>query len=172
MCEAQHVASNLPSFSSLRNRPPQPSDTRAAQSSSGYRSDYDQYSQYQQMYPGYYPSWGYDQSGYAYGQMYDYSQYPASQVGPAGLGSALHVHTRSHSLFLGRRVRPFLMMDSKVGTGSASDSSYDISKSWTLDWWMSGCDGDVEQMITELLCCRAHGGAGRGGDQPEVHGAE
>lgn len=53
------------------------------QSSSGYRNDYDQYSQYhqQQMYPGYYSSWGFDQTGYTYNsQLYDYSQYPASQV--------------------------------------------------------------------------------------------
>lgn len=75
----------VPSLSSLRNRQPQQSETRAAQPSSGYRSDYDQYSQYhqQQMYPGYYSSWGYDQTGYAYnGQLYDYSQYPAAQVSP------------------------------------------------------------------------------------------
>ncbi|TNM93098.1 tRNA selenocysteine 1-associated protein 1 isoform X2 [Takifugu rubripes] len=66
----------------LRNRQPQQSETRAAQPSSGYRGDYDQYSQYhqQQMYPGYYSSWGYDQTGYAYNnQLYDYSQYPAAQ---------------------------------------------------------------------------------------------
>lgn len=79
------AAPPAPSLSSLRNRQPQQSETRAAQPSSGYRSDYDQYSQYhqQQMYPGYYSSWGYDQTGYAYnGQLYDYSQYPAAQVSP------------------------------------------------------------------------------------------
>lgn len=77
-----------PPSSSLRNRQPQQSETRAAQPSSGYRGDYDQYSQYhqQQMYPGYYSSWGYDQTGYAYNnQLYDYSQYPAAQVSRAGL---------------------------------------------------------------------------------------
>lgn len=74
--------------SSLRNRPPQQSDSRPAQSSSGYRGDYEQYSQYQQqMYPGYYSSWGFEQAGYPYGcQLYDYSQYPAAQVGWSGGG--------------------------------------------------------------------------------------
>ncbi|CAF95099.1 unnamed protein product, partial [Tetraodon nigroviridis] len=72
----------------LRNRPPQQADSRPAQSSTGYRSDYDQYSQYhqqqQQMYPGYYSSWGYDQAGYPYScQMYDYSQYAAAQEAEA-----------------------------------------------------------------------------------------
>uniref|UniRef100_A0A3Q3K6U7 tRNA selenocysteine 1-associated protein 1 n=1 Tax=Monopterus albus TaxID=43700 RepID=A0A3Q3K6U7_MONAL len=45
---------------------------------------YDQYNQYQQQaYPGYYSSWGYDQSGGGYGynyQQYDYTQYPPPQV--------------------------------------------------------------------------------------------
>lgn len=46
------------------------------------------------MYPGYYSSWGYDQSGYPYScQLYDYSQYPASQVShqAGGAGLALGV---------------------------------------------------------------------------------
>uniref|UniRef100_A0A3P9Q556 tRNA selenocysteine 1-associated protein 1 n=1 Tax=Poecilia reticulata TaxID=8081 RepID=A0A3P9Q556_POERE len=51
---------------------------------SGYRYGYDQYDQYQQQaYPGYYSSWGYDQTagmyGYTYPQ-YDYSQYAQVQV--------------------------------------------------------------------------------------------
>uniref|UniRef100_A0A3Q3WF95 tRNA selenocysteine 1-associated protein 1 n=1 Tax=Mola mola TaxID=94237 RepID=A0A3Q3WF95_MOLML len=58
---------------------------KSLQSSSTYRTDYDQYNQYQQQqaYPGYYSSWGYDQTGgYAYNyQQYDYTQYPPLQVG-------------------------------------------------------------------------------------------
>ncbi|XP_014832247.1 PREDICTED: tRNA selenocysteine 1-associated protein 1 isoform X3 [Poecilia mexicana] len=57
------------------------------QSSSGYRYGYDQYDQYQQQaYPGYYSSWGYDQTagmyGYTYPQ-YDYSQYAQVQESEA-----------------------------------------------------------------------------------------
>ncbi|XP_054877858.1 tRNA selenocysteine 1-associated protein 1-like isoform X1 [Poeciliopsis prolifica] len=57
------------------------------QSSSGYRHGYDQYDQYQQQaYPGYYSSWGYDQTagmyGYTYPQ-YDYSQYAQVQESEA-----------------------------------------------------------------------------------------
>lgn len=68
---------------SLRNKQPQQSEQKQTYpSSSGY--SYDQYSQYQnQAYPGYYSSWGYDQTaamyGYSYPQ-YDYSQYAATQV--------------------------------------------------------------------------------------------
>uniref|UniRef100_A0A8D3BGZ4 tRNA selenocysteine 1-associated protein 1 n=1 Tax=Scophthalmus maximus TaxID=52904 RepID=A0A8D3BGZ4_SCOMX len=56
-----------------------------AANNSSYRHSYDQYNQYQQQaYPGYYPSWGYDQSGgggYGYNyQQYDYTQYPPPQV--------------------------------------------------------------------------------------------
>ncbi|TKS88169.1 tRNA selenocysteine 1-associated protein 1 SECp43 tRNA selenocysteine-associated protein 1 [Collichthys lucidus] len=44
------------------------------------KNNYDQYNHYQQQaYPGYYPSWGYDQTGGGYGynyQQYDYTQYP------------------------------------------------------------------------------------------------
>ncbi|XP_008279372.1 tRNA selenocysteine 1-associated protein 1 isoform X2 [Stegastes partitus] len=51
--------------------------------SSAYRNSYDQYSQYQQQaYPGYYSSWGYDQTGGVYGYnypQYDYTQYPPPQ---------------------------------------------------------------------------------------------
>lgn len=95
--QANPAASSLSSLSSLRNRPPQQSDSsRPVSSNAGYRSDYEQYSQYQQqqMYPGYYSSWGYDQSGYPYScQLYDYSQYPASQVShqAGGAGLALGV---------------------------------------------------------------------------------
>ncbi|KAF6737956.1 tRNA selenocysteine 1-associated protein 1 [Oryzias melastigma] len=66
----------------LRNKQPQQSEQKQTYpSSSGY--SYDQYSQYQnQAYPGYYSSWGYDQTaamyGYSYPQ-YDYSQYAATQ---------------------------------------------------------------------------------------------
>ncbi|XP_053190967.1 tRNA selenocysteine 1-associated protein 1-like isoform X3 [Scomber japonicus] len=66
----------------LRNRQQQQSEQKSWQSNSGYRANYDQYSQYQQQgYPGYYPSWGYDQTGgYGYNyQQYDYTQYPPPQ---------------------------------------------------------------------------------------------
>ncbi|XP_040908804.1 tRNA selenocysteine 1-associated protein 1-like isoform X2 [Toxotes jaculatrix] len=60
---------------------------RSWQTSSGYRHNYDQYNQYQQQaYPGCYSSWGYDQTGGAYGynyQQYDYSQYPPPQESEA-----------------------------------------------------------------------------------------
>ncbi|XP_022599869.1 tRNA selenocysteine 1-associated protein 1 isoform X2 [Seriola dumerili] len=60
---------------------------RSWQPSSGYRNSYDQYNQYQQQaYPGYYPSWGYDQTGGGYGynyQQYDYTQYPPPQESEA-----------------------------------------------------------------------------------------
>ncbi|XP_027132442.1 tRNA selenocysteine 1-associated protein 1 isoform X5 [Larimichthys crocea] len=63
-----------------QQQPQQPSEHRSWQSSSGYRNNYDQYNHYQQQaYPGYYPSWGYDQTGGGYGynyQQYDYTQYP------------------------------------------------------------------------------------------------
>uniref|UniRef100_A0A3B4XH82 tRNA selenocysteine 1-associated protein 1 n=1 Tax=Seriola lalandi dorsalis TaxID=1841481 RepID=A0A3B4XH82_SERLL len=59
-------------------------NSKSWQPSSGYRNSYDQYNQYQQQaYPGYYPSWGYDQTGGGYGynyQQYDYTQYPPPQV--------------------------------------------------------------------------------------------
>lgn len=111
------AASSVACLSSLRNRPPQQSDSRPAQSSSGYRSDYEQYSQYQQqqqMYPGYYSSWGFDQTGYPYGcQLYDYSQYPAAQVGWAACGPQPggqgwlphHAALLTLSFFLGGRGR-------------------------------------------------------------------
>ncbi|XP_078124121.1 tRNA selenocysteine 1-associated protein 1-like isoform X3 [Sander vitreus] len=75
----------------LRNRQQQqqqPSEHKSWQSNSGYRPSYDQYSQYQQQaYPGYYPSWGYDQTGGGYGYnyqpQYDYTQYPAAQESEA-----------------------------------------------------------------------------------------
>ncbi|XP_037650653.1 tRNA selenocysteine 1-associated protein 1-like isoform X1 [Sebastes umbrosus] len=74
----------------LRNRQQQqqqPSEHRSWQSNSGYRQNYDQYNQYQQQaYPGYYPSWGYDQTGGGYGynyQQYDYTQYPPPQESEA-----------------------------------------------------------------------------------------
>lgn len=93
------------------------------QTSSGYRSDYDQYSQYhqQQMYPGYYSSWGFDQAGYPYScQLYDYSQYPASQVGQPASQQAPAWRCSAHppSLCLSRRARPFLTTALKVCTGS------------------------------------------------------
>lgn len=117
------VAPRVSSLSSLRNRQPQQSETRSVQSSSGYRNDYDQYSQYhqQQMYPGYYSSWGFDQTGYTYNnQLYDYSQYPASQVSCVCLYTSyfLFLHCSSDTVFLFRRARLFLMMDLKVCTGS------------------------------------------------------
>lgn len=66
----------------LRNRPPQP-ESKSWTPTSTYSQGYDQYSQYQQQaYPGYYPSWGYDQTGAGYGynyQPYDYTQYPPPQ---------------------------------------------------------------------------------------------
>lgn len=71
----------------LKNKPPQQtqqqSDTKSWQSSSSYSQSYDPYSQYQ--YNGYYPSWGYDQSGYGYYPQYDYSQYGATQEGEAAV---------------------------------------------------------------------------------------
>lgn len=71
----------------LRNRPQhqQQSESKSWQASTGYRGSYDQYSQYQQQYPGYYSSWGYDQTGgygYNYPQ-YDYTQYPPPQESEA-----------------------------------------------------------------------------------------
>ncbi|XP_029370241.1 tRNA selenocysteine 1-associated protein 1 isoform X2 [Echeneis naucrates] len=61
----------------------QHSTDRSWQQSSGYRHNYDQYNQYQQQaYSGYYPSWGYEQTGAGYGynyQQYDYTQYPPPQ---------------------------------------------------------------------------------------------
>lgn len=71
----------------LRNRQQQQqqqqqSEHKSWQSSLTYRNNYDQYSQYQQQaYPGYYSSWGYDQTGgYGYNyQQYDYTQYPPPQ---------------------------------------------------------------------------------------------
>lgn len=73
-----------PSLWSLRNKQQQqPSEHKSWQSSSGYRH-YDQYNQYQQQaYPGFYSSWGYDQTGGGYGynyQQYDYTQCPPPQV--------------------------------------------------------------------------------------------
>ncbi|KAM7383697.1 hypothetical protein PAMA_011179 [Pampus argenteus] len=65
----------------------QQSEPRTWQSSSGYKPSYDQYNHYQQQaYPGYYPSWGYDQTtaGYGYNyQQYDYTQYPPPQESEA-----------------------------------------------------------------------------------------
>lgn len=75
----------LPSLS-LRNKPPQQqSESKQSwQSNSAYKYGYDQYHQYQhQSYPGYYSSWGYDQTAAMYGYnypQYDYSQYPQQQV--------------------------------------------------------------------------------------------
>ncbi|XP_028252491.1 tRNA selenocysteine 1-associated protein 1-like isoform X2 [Parambassis ranga] len=71
----------------LRNKqqPQQQSDPKSWQSSSSYRQSYDPYSQYQQQYPGYYSSWGYDQTGmygYNYPQ-YDYTQYSLPQESEA-----------------------------------------------------------------------------------------
>ncbi|KAM9838179.1 tRNA selenocysteine 1-associated protein 1-like isoform 2-T2 [Aulostomus maculatus] len=66
----------------LRHRPQQ-SENKSWQSTSAYTPSYDQYNQYQQQaYSGYYPSWGYDQTGAGYGynyQQYDYTQYPPPQ---------------------------------------------------------------------------------------------
>ncbi|XP_038159961.1 tRNA selenocysteine 1-associated protein 1-like isoform X1 [Cyprinodon tularosa] len=73
----------------LRNKPQQQqSDSKQSwQSSTGYKYGYDQYDQYQnQAYPGYYSSWGYDQTaamyGYSYPQ-YDYTQYAQLQESEA-----------------------------------------------------------------------------------------
>ncbi|XP_034017377.1 tRNA selenocysteine 1-associated protein 1-like isoform X2 [Thalassophryne amazonica] len=72
----------------LRNRPQQQTEQKTWQSSpSGYKQNYDQYSQYQQQaYSGYYSPWGYDQTaadyGYSYPQ-YDYTQYPPPQESEA-----------------------------------------------------------------------------------------
>ncbi|KAM9306261.1 tRNA selenocysteine 1-associated protein 1-like [Pholidichthys leucotaenia] len=60
----------------LKNKPP---EQKSWQSNSTYRQSYSQYQQ--QAYPGYYSSWGYDQTamyGYSYPQ-YDYSQYVQTQ---------------------------------------------------------------------------------------------
>uniref|UniRef100_I3JAP8 tRNA selenocysteine 1-associated protein 1 n=1 Tax=Oreochromis niloticus TaxID=8128 RepID=I3JAP8_ORENI len=69
---------------SLANKQQQQSENKSWQSTSGYRQNYDQYTQYQQQtYPGFYSSWGYDQTGGMYGYnypQYDYSQYSAAQV--------------------------------------------------------------------------------------------
>ncbi|KAM4538801.1 tRNA selenocysteine 1-associated protein 1-like [Odontesthes bonariensis] len=73
----------------LRNKQQQQSEHKQSWQSnqSGYRNTYDQYNQYQQQgYPGYYPSWGYDQASGMYGynyQQYDYSQYPPPQESEA-----------------------------------------------------------------------------------------
>ncbi|XP_067366370.1 tRNA selenocysteine 1-associated protein 1-like isoform X2 [Channa argus] len=83
------------SLAANKNRPPQQQSEKSWQSSSDYRQNYDQYSQYnqynqynqyQQAYPGYYSSWGYDQTGTGYGygcQQYDYTQYPPPQESEA-----------------------------------------------------------------------------------------
>lgn len=82
VCMEVWISSVFPPVS-LRNKQPQQSEQKQTwPSSSGY--SYDQYNQYQnQAYPGYYPSWGYDQTaamyGYSYPQ-YDYSQYATQQV--------------------------------------------------------------------------------------------
>lgn len=69
---------------SLRNKQQQQqkqSEHKSLQSSSGYGTSYDQYSQYQQQaYAGYYSSWGYDQTGGGYG--YNYPQYDYTQYNP------------------------------------------------------------------------------------------
>ncbi|KAM9737301.1 tRNA selenocysteine 1-associated protein 1-like isoform 2-T2 [Menidia menidia] len=66
----------------LRNKPQQSEPKQTwPPTQAGYRQAYDQYSQYQQQYPGYYPSWGYDQTAAMYG--YNYSQYDYSQYAPA-----------------------------------------------------------------------------------------
>lgn len=72
----------------LRNKQQQQqhSEQKSWQSSSVYRQSYDQYNQYQQTYPGYYSSWGYDQTGGAYGYnypQYDYTQYTPPQESDA-----------------------------------------------------------------------------------------
>ncbi|XP_055368616.1 tRNA selenocysteine 1-associated protein 1-like isoform X2 [Betta splendens] len=77
------------SLAANKNRPPQQQQQsdKPWQSNSEYRHSYDQYSQYQQQaYPGYYSSWGYDQTGAGYGynyQQYDYTQYPPPQESEA-----------------------------------------------------------------------------------------
>lgn len=62
------------SLAANKNRQQQ-SDNRSWQSNSGYRQSYHQYNQ--QPYSGYYPHWGYDQSGGSYGcyNQYDYTHY-------------------------------------------------------------------------------------------------
>lgn len=181
MClKPNSVAPRVCSLSSLRNRQPQQSETRSVQSSSGYRNDYDQYSQYhqQQMYPGYYSSWGFDQTGYTYNnQLYDYSQYPASQVSCVSLYTRcfLFLHCSSDTVFLFRRVRLFLMMDLRVRTGPELliFLMLPTPQFWNAWMVMEMNPGDAEQVNSEVLsCCRAHGGGERGGSQPEVHGAQ
>lgn len=113
---------------SLKNRPPQQSEQRQS-TTSGYRSDYDQYQQQyqQQAYPGYYSSWGYDASqtpgAYAYNyQNYDYSQYAVPQVGGAVSCTGLvqvsvvvaNLAVVSLCSFGGRKPKPIRMMVLKV----------------------------------------------------------
>ncbi|KAM3596646.1 uncharacterized protein V6R79_018445 [Siganus canaliculatus] len=68
----------------LRNKQQQ-SEQKSWQTGSGYTNTVDEYSQYnqyqQQAYTGYYPSWGYDQTGgYGYNyQQCDYTQYPVEE---------------------------------------------------------------------------------------------
>lgn len=80
---AQFTSVSVLSSLSLKNKQQQ-SEHKSWQSTSGYRQNYDQYTQYQQQtYPGFYSSWGYDQTGGMYGYnypQYDYSQYSAAQV--------------------------------------------------------------------------------------------
>ncbi|XP_045914333.1 tRNA selenocysteine 1-associated protein 1-like isoform X5 [Micropterus dolomieu] len=76
------------SLAANKNRQQQQSEHRSSwQSSTGYKHNHDQYNQYQQhAYPGYYSSWGYDQTGGEYGynyQQYDYTQYPPPQESEA-----------------------------------------------------------------------------------------
>lgn len=113
---------------SLRNRQQQ-SEHRSSQSNSGYRNDYDQYNQYQQQqaYPGYYSTWGFDQSGggYAYNyQQYDYTQYLPQQVTfhcQQQMFKPLIIVSKQifkHVCFLFfRTVKLFMMMDLKVCIG-------------------------------------------------------
>ncbi|XP_029919194.1 tRNA selenocysteine 1-associated protein 1-like isoform X2 [Myripristis murdjan] len=62
------------SLAANKNRQQQ-SDNRSWQSNSGYRQNFQQYNQ--QAYSGYYPHWGYDQTGGSYGyyNQYDYMHY-------------------------------------------------------------------------------------------------
>lgn len=105
----------LPSLS-LKNKQQQQSENKSWQSTSGYRQNYDQYTQYQQQtYPGFYSSWGYDQTGGMYGYnypQYDYSQYSAAQVTAVSVKPAVQISVivtqmgiilTSFFLFLGER---------------------------------------------------------------------
>uniref|UniRef100_A0A669CHK3 tRNA selenocysteine 1-associated protein 1 n=1 Tax=Oreochromis niloticus TaxID=8128 RepID=A0A669CHK3_ORENI len=102
----------------------QQSENKSWQSTSGYRQNYDQYTQYQQQtYPGFYSSWGYDQTGGMYGYnypQYDYSQYSAAQVTAVSVKPAVQISVivtqmgiilTSFFLFLGERNYPSVEVD-------------------------------------------------------------